>query len=312
MSLATDSIIDRLKLKKSIVMWRALAVLFAVLSLLFAFGDTSSLSNNAFSKPKTGTVNYPYIARISIDGIIFEDNDRDAIIRSIAEDKNAKAVILHINSPGGTIVGGENLYYAIRDINKPVVAVMGSLAASGGYMTAIAADHIFARAGTITGSIGVLMQSFDVTSLADKVGVGFNAFKSGNLKSSPSPFEKISPDAKTALSESIEDSFDTFLTMVVDRRPITSADIGAIKDGRIFTGKQALKVHLVDELGGEKEALNWLRIKKNISSNIKVVDIDLSPKKDFIDRIMSETRASSSNLTSLISGGSGIMAIWKP
>lgn len=300
MTLSADNLLDRILLKRSLRNWRILAIL-AVTAFFVVLAISAE---NSIRVPAN------YIARVNVDGVIFEDSDRDKIIKSLKEDKHVKAVVVYINSPGGTIVGSENLYYALQDVakTKPVVAVMGSLAASGGYMAAIAADKIYARAGTLTGSVGVLMQSFDVTELGKKLGVGFITFKSGKLKASPSPFEKLDADVEKAIKESIADSFDLFLGMVVERRELADAQINGIKDGRILTGRQALKLKLVDEIGGQDEAIKWLQDEKAISKKLEVIDVELESKKKFVEKLLSKVTGGNTPLAFATKGG--ILAMW--
>lgn len=302
MTLTPDILLDRIKLKQSVVKWRNVAILTITLALLsLAVGVVDDKGVN---------VPTDHIAKITIDGVIFEDEDRDKILQTIKEDKNVKAVIVYVNSPGGTIVGGENLYYNLREIAavKPIVTVMGSLAASGGYMTAIASDHIIARAGTLTGSIGVLMQSFDVTELGKKVGVGFETYKSGKLKAAPSPFEKTDPEVALAINESIADSFDLFLGMVVERRALSQKEIDGIKDGRVLTGRQALKLKLVDEIGGQEQALKWLQEKKGVSKKLKVINVKLDIEKKLIEKLVSKITGINNPFGAKLNGG--LMAMW--
>ncbi len=299
MALSADNLIDRIRLKSEVIKWRSLAIVIAV---LFAV----SLAAAPFAG-MTGDS----IARISVDGIILENRDRDLKLTDIKNDKHVKAVNVYVNSPGGTMVGGENLYHSLREIaaEKPVVAVMGSVAASGGYMTAIAADRIFAHAGTITGSIGVIMQSAEFTELAKKMGVNFLTFKSGELKASPSPFEQLTPKTAQVINTSIADSFNTFVQMVKDRRPVSEADIRTFSDGRIFTGSQAVENHLVDELGGEDAAVKWLRSERNISAKISVKDIDLDAEKPWMEKISSRIMGGDSAILTKLNG---MTTLWSP
>jgi protease-4 len=302
MPLSADNILDRIKLKSEVVKWRTLTIVIATLLAVVLVAKSSNLY-------KAGADS---IARVSIEGIILENRDRDAKLEEIKNNNRIKAVILYINSPGGTIVGGENLYYAIRSISevKPVVAVMGSIAASGGYMTAIAADYIVARTGTITGSVGVILESFEVTELAKKIGINPIMLKSGELKGSPSPFEKPNPKAEKVLMDSVQDSYNFFVDLVKDRRMLSEQNIAVIADGRVFTGKQALANKLIDSLGGEKEAIGWLAKEKNIDTKLPVKDIDLEPEKKLWEKIYTKVMGSNAYIAEF--SGSGIMALWRP
>jgi protease-4 len=295
MTLDSDNLLDRIKLKKTIYLWRNLAIL--------AF--TAFLAVLLFKAVAEVDATGEHIARVSIDGVIFEDNNRNKVLKKLKDNKNVKAVVVYIDSPGGTIVGGEDLYNYITQIGKvkPVVAVMGSMATSGGYMAAIATDRIFARSGTITGSVGVLMQSFDVTELGKKMGVTFQTYKSGKLKAVPSPLERTEPEAVKMLNESISDSFAMFLDMVVKRRALGAEEITKISDGRFLTGRQALQLNLIDEIGGEDEAVKWLQEQRKIDKNLKVIDVELDTEKKFIDKLVSKVSDTITPVAGIKNGG---------
>ena len=229
----------------------------------------------------------PYIAKIVVSGEISEDSYRSEVLKKILVNDKIKAIIVVINSPGGTIVGSEIIYNELRRISlkKPMVVVMNSLAASGGYMASLASDHIIAHNGTLTGSVGVLMQSYEITGLAEKVGVKFQNYKSSVLKGSPSLFEKANKSVDDAINLSIQDSYEFFADLVRQRRGVKL--LSPSLDGRVLTGRQALKLGLVDEIGGEEEAITYLQQKHNIDHSLSVVDIGLEKKEtDFIDRII--------------------------
>ena len=283
MSINSDKIAALLYLKKKLHKWKTVAVLSVTVSFLLLVGN---LFGNSFSsKSITGN----YIASVKIDGIIFENDYRSEVLAKIADEKSIKAVIVKVNSPGGGIVGSEILFENLKDIasKKPIVVVMESLAASGGYMIAVASDYIIARNGTLTGSIGVIMQSAEITDLAEKIGVKFNTYKSSPLKGTPSPFEKSNSAVNQAISQSIEDSYKFFADLVKENRKekLNKAMLSQIFDGRVFTGRQALKAGLVDEIGGEKEALLYLESQKiDISLPVKEVEID-EKEKDLVGKL---------------------------
>jgi len=302
MPLSADALLDRMRLKSEIVKWRTLAIVAATLLAAAIIVRASGVSNPSGD----------HIARINIDGIILEDQQRLEKIKKLKKNNNVKAVIVYINSPGGTMVGGETLYTTLRELSaaKPTAAVMGSLAASGGYMAALGADKIFAHAGTLTGSIGVIMQTAEVSDLTDKIGITFNTFKSGDLKGEPSPFEKLSPKVEDVINRSIEDSYDFFVDLVKERRHIANENIAKIADGRIFTGRQAMKNDLVDSLGGENAAINWLATEKNIDRNLPVKDIKMD------DLPMWARQLSSKYLGGIFTKArgdlNGLLALWEP
>lgn len=225
-----------------------------------------------------------YIAKIKIAGEISEDDYRSETLKKILEENAIKAVIVEIDSPGGTIVGSEILFTELRKIalKKPTVVLMNSLAASGGYMAAIAADHIVAHNGTLTGSIGVLMQSAEFTDLANKVGVKFNTYKSAPLKAAPSPFEKSNAMVDQVIGESIKDSAEFFFELVKERRreKLNKREMTKIFDGRIFNGRQALKAGLIDEVGGIDQVLAYLKTQKIDADKLEIKEVGIVKIQD--------------------------------
>lgn len=271
-------IVDRLKLKRQINAWRVLAILFILVAVL-------SIFTNANKVPATAAVGN-YIARIYLNGPIVHDLHRLDVLKQIEENNSIKAVIVHINSPGGTVVGGETLYDSFLKISakKPMVTVMGDVAASGGYMAAIATDYIIAHQSTITGSIGVLMQTYEFSELADKVGVRFNTFRSDPLKGGPLPTEKISPEMKEAMMDTLLDINDMFESMVKERRKFSDQKIKEVSNGGVYTGRQALVNGLIDSLGDEGTAIKWLGDVKKIDSNLAIRDVELNYQEVGIER----------------------------
>ena len=266
MSFESDSLIARKRLKRRLSLWRLVAVV-AVAGVglaLFARFDAKEDTR--------------HIARLTVRGIIVEDHKRARALDEAARDSKVKALIVHINSPGGTVVGGESLYLQLRAVaaKKPVVAVMGTLGTSGGYMAAIGADRIFARAGTITGSIGVVMQTTDLTGLLEKLGVKAEAIKSDPLKAVPSPFEPLTEAGRAATLKIVRDTHDQFLHLVAERRRLSPEKARDLGDGRIFTCRQALANGLIDGIGGEIKALDWLAAQHKISKSLPIHDIRIN------------------------------------
>jgi len=211
---------------------------------------------------------------------------------------------VHINSGGGSVAGSEQLYKAMREIakEKPVVAMMDGIATSGAYMTALGADYIFARPATLTGSIGVIGQNLEVTELAKKWGVQFNTFKSGPLKAVPNWFEKLTPEGKEANMAVVNDMYDYFVNIVVERRQILKAKVLKIADGRIYTGRQAEAMELVDKVGFKDDALKWLQEEKKIDPKLKVVEIDLEPTNFIVKALNSQIKSITSTISHSFSG----------
>lgn len=242
-------------------LWRALIILVLV---------GAAVSAALEDAPVTGD----HIARYTVDGVIADDPERDALLKKIAENDSVKALIVRINSPGGTTTGGEALYESLRAVaaEKPVVAVMGEVAASAGYITALAADHVIARGNTITASVGVIFTAPNFHKLLDNVGVSVVELKSGARKAEPSPYKPVDPSTLRVERELIDDTFDWFLTLVRERREAPASTIATIRDGRILTGRMALKAGLVDQIGGQEEAITWLQEEKGVASGLSVVD----------------------------------------
>ena len=258
MTATADMILERRRIRRRLTLWRIIAI-GAILVAAFSF-----LPNNL----STGD----HIARVSIDGVIDDDPARDRLLESLATDDDTKAVIIRINSPGGTVVASEALYLQFSKIaeTKPVVAVMSEYAASGGYITALAAEYIVARGNTLTGSIGVVSEVPNIAGLMEMMGVGVTRIKSAPLKAEPSLTQEPSPAALRAQEDLIMDMFGWFRGLVQDRRGLTGTALDAVADGRAFTGRQALDLGLVDILGDEDTALDWLAEKHGIDPEIGV------------------------------------------
>lgn len=257
MALEVENIINRGQFRRSRNVWRVLAVLSILVVLIMMFVRINGPGSGVF------------IAVVEVDNIIVDDPDRDRMLRDIIQTPEAQALIVSINSPGGTVVGGEALYRALRSISKkiPVVAIMREVATSAGYMVALGADHIVARQATITGSIGVLMQSADITEFLKKVGIKPEAVKSSPLKAQPNPLEPFSQEARLETKKVVSDIHRMFVELLIERRNLIKKKAENLSNGRIFTGRQALENGLIDELGGETAARNWLMRAKGIGKD---------------------------------------------
>jgi len=255
----------------------------------------------------------PRIVEVTIEGVITEDPYLLDALSAIEEDSDVVGVIVHINSPGGTMVGGETLFEALRRIGetRPIVAEMGTVAASGGYMTAIAADHIIARRGTITGSIGVIFQSMNFNGTLEKLGVEPLTVKSGPLKAAPNPFEPVDDVAKSAMQGLISDMFDVFVEMVATRRDMTVETVTTLADGRVYTGQQAVANGLIDEIGGRREALRWLENEAGVTPEADIVPLEIEYPEDDLMSALFE-----GNLGKVLSSEGlkldGLLAVWQP
>jgi protease-4 len=266
MTFEADQIVARRRLRRQVSFWRAGAVVLAVIAAIALV--SSGNGDGAFSRLSD------HVARVHVEGFISGDEKTLKLFKAIAESNRVKAVIMHVDSPGGTTVGAEALFEAVRKVaeKKPVVAVMNSVAASGGYATAVAADHVIARGNTITGSIGVIFQWPDVSQLMNSLGVKVEELKSGELKAEPSPFKPASDRVKAVAMQMIRDSFDWFVALVAERRRLPIERVRLLADGRVYTGRQALQEKLIDGVGGEDAAINWLATVKGIPQGTQIVD----------------------------------------
>jgi protease-4 len=269
MSLDADLIVDRRRMRRKITFWRVVAIGVIVL----AIAGVAALGSNRAGF--TGV--RPYIARVTIEGLIRGDRDRVQAIDRLTRSSLARAVIVHVDSPGGTTAGSEQLYDSLSRLRdkKPVVIVVDSLAASGAYITALAGDHIVAQQTSLVGSIGVLFQYPNFAELLDKIGVKVEGVKSSPLKAAPNGFEPTSPEAKAALESIIKDSYAWFKNLVQDRRHLSDSELQTVSDGRVFTGHQAIELKLIDELGDERAALAWLAKEKHVDAKLPVRDYEL-------------------------------------
>ena len=276
-------IIERRYLKRRINLWRIVAIAAVVGSLLLL---VTRYNESGFGD---------YVARVEISGMILDDTARNEALRRVVEEKALKALIVEINSPGGTFVGGEALFHCLRNVaeHKPVVAVLGSLATSAAYMVALGSDRIFAHNGTVTGSIGVIMQTADISALLKKIGIKPEIVKSSPLKAQPNPLETFTPAAREATEDVIKDLSDLFVDMVATRRSMSRETVLAVADGRIFSGRQAIANGMVDAIGGVPEARKWLAENYKISTalrleNLKIKD-NMAALHSFFDTMFRKT-----------------------
>jgi protease-4 len=270
MSLDADAIVDRRRMRRKLTFWRVTA---AVVVLLAIAGAVFAVNPGRFSRPGD------YIARIRIQGLIRDDQERVEALNRLARSR-AKAVIVHIDSPGGTTAGSQELNDALRDLQakKPMVVVVDGLAASGAYIAALSADHILAEDTSLVGSIGVLFQFPNFTDALKTIGVKVESIKSSPLKAAPSGFEPTSPEARAAIEAIVLDSYAWFKNLVQSRRNMTDAQLAAVSDGRVFTGRQGVPLKLIDGIGNERTAVTWLEQAKKVPANIPVRSISLSPR----------------------------------
>jgi protease IV len=270
MSLDADSIVDRRRMRRKLTFWRGSAILVAIVAVVAA---AFALAPTRWVAPGN------YIARVKIQGLIRNNQERVEALERLARSR-ARAVIVHVDSPGGTTAGSEQLYDSLRALQakKPMVVVVDGLAASGAYIAAISADHIVAQDTSLVGSIGVLFQYPNFSELLKTIGVQVESIKSTPLKAAPNGFEPTSPEARAAIEAIVLDSYAWFKGLVKQRRKLDDGQLAAVDDGRVFTGRQGVGLKLVDELGNEKTALAWLAKEKRVPATTPVRDYSLQPR----------------------------------
>ncbi len=264
MNIIPDLLFEREKLRSQIKRWKWLFISIFLFLVIIVTKNSADISDKK-----------EIIARMRIDGILEHDEDLIRKLKEVGNDPKIKAVVLHIDSPGGVAYAGEDLYIELKRLSKqkPVVSVLETLAASAGYMIALGTDHIIARNMTLTGSIGVIWQSFEVVNLANKLGIEFVSIKSSPLKAAPNPMEKMTSNVRDATQQSIDDSYDVFLEMLIESRKMSKEQALKLADGRVYTGRRAKELNLIDEIGGEEEAIAWLETNKKISKKTHIIDV---------------------------------------
>ncbi|MGB6437809.1 MAG: signal peptide peptidase SppA [Methyloceanibacter sp.] len=312
-----ETVIERRRLRRKLTVWRLAGVVLAVLLIaLLVSGSERMAGSGSF---------LPHIARVQVSGIITDDQKMQDLIDKVGKSDRVKAVILDINSPGGTTAGGEAMYDAVRRLaeKKPVVAVCGTLATSAAYIVALATDRIFVYGNTITGSVGVIFQWADVSELMHTLGVKVEEVKSGPLKAVPNPFEPTDEKGRALAEEMVQEAKVWFVDLVGKRRNIEPASVPGLTDGRVYSGRQAVAFKLVDEIGDEKEAKRWLQKERNVAPGLSVVD--WKPRAEsggilswLFGAIASELGVSADKLVSLfgqVSEGlrlDGLVSLWHP
>ena len=265
MTLETDLLLDRRRLKRRLLVWRLISVVAVVAAIAGILRANSAI-------PVTGG---DYVARMNVAGVIQENRKVTDQVLELAKSERVKALLVVIDSPGGSVGGGEALYQALGAVaaKKPVVAIMQGTAASAGYMIAMPAARVFARASTITGSIGVVLGTTEVSGLMRTLGVSSESYTSGPLTDQPSITHPTSPEGRIVLQGLVDDLYGQFVDMVVRGRKMDPAAVRRLADGRAYTGRQALSLGLIDAIGGEADARAWLAEEHKIPADLQVQDI---------------------------------------
>lgn len=257
--------------------WRGFLVAAVLAAIIAIWAGSGAIATRA-----------PHVARYEVAGLITDDAKRDEMLAELADNASVRAVVLRINSPGGTTAGSEALFASLRAIaaKKPLVAELAEVAASGGYVAAIAADHIVARGNTLTGSIGVIMEYPDLTGVMARLGIGLETVRSSELKAEPSPFRPTSPAARALDEAMVADSYRWFRDLVGERRGLSGNALDAVANGGVLTGRLALAGGLVDEIGGEPEALAWLESRDAALADLPVRDWKVEREETLVGRFL--------------------------
>ena len=300
MSYDPDALLGRRRLKRRLRLWQGITILAVIGIVLVSLHASGELLHG------------DRIARIYVEGVIVRDDSRTQTLAELAADESVRGVVIHIDSPGGTVVGGEDLYKGLRRIaeHKPVAAVMGTVATSAAYMAGVGADRVFVREGTITGSIGVILQSANVVELLNKIGVEPVTIKSSELKGVPSPVEPLTEKGREATREVVGDLYDFFVDIVAERRDFDRDTALQLADGRVFAGRQALDAGLVDEIGDERAALAWMVETQDVPPGLPVDTVEEPAEAEtLLERLLGVSRKSLfSNALTL----DGMVSLWQP
>lgn len=212
--------------------------------------------------------------QVNIEGVIMDSRDVNEWIAELRDDDNIKGVVIRVDSPGGGVSPSQEIHRAVKKLaqKKPVVVSMGAVAASGGYYVSCPAHTIIANPGSITGSIGVMMEMTNLMGLMDTLGIGHTSLTSGKLKDAGSPYRELSGEEKVYFDGIIKDMFDQFVTDVATGRKLDPKKVKRIADGRILTGRQALVEGLIDGLGGLEEAIEMLKKHAKVTKDLPIIE----------------------------------------
>jgi protease-4 len=248
----------------------ALGVLFFIILSLASF--LSGKKGTSSTLPMVGAGK---VALVRVEGLLTTSEPIVDELNEYAEDDSIKAIVIRVDSPGGGVVVSQEIYNAVKNAKKEgkkIVVSMGTVAASGGYYVAAAADKIVANPGTLTGSLGVKMEFANIEKLLEKIGVKGQVVKAGEYKDIGSPFRDMTPQEKKLLQDVIDDVHSQFIEAIVEGRNLPIADVRAIADGRIFTGRQALNLKLVDQLGDLTDSIRIAGTLAGIKGKPQVIE----------------------------------------
>lgn len=296
--------------RRRLFFWRTISFITVAIIVYLSFENQEKSSSN------------DYIANYNISGLLISADEIIEDLEELKSNNEVNSIIISVDSPGGTTVSAEEIYLKLKEVSlvKPTAIVMRNIATSGAYLLSLGGDVIFSRENTITGSIGVLLQWARVDEALSKLGIEVNEVKSGKLKAEPDFFGEIDEEAQQVTKEIIDETFEWFIRIVKVERALNPSEIYTISDGRIFTGRQAIELNLVDEIGDKNDAKIWLVENKEIDSNSPIIDYGKSKKPSFIElslaNIMDYFNISTpytgrirSNL-SLVNNG-GLQSVWE-
>ena len=211
-----------------------------------------------------------FVAVIELKGVILDSKKILKQLKEAADDKDIKAVVLRIDSPGGAVAPSQEIYEAVKRFTKPMVGSMGSVAASGGFYVASGLKKVYANPGTLTGSIGVIMEFMNLKKLYDWAKVERYSIKTGKFKDSGAEYKELAPDEREYFQALVMDTLEQFKKAVSDGRKMTMDEVTEIADGRVFTGVQAKKLKLIDELGTLEDAITYIAKEAKIKGKTRI------------------------------------------
>jgi len=259
--------------RRRLFFWRTISLITVAIIVYLSFENQEKSSSN------------DYIANYNISGLLISADEIIEDLEELKSNNEVNSIIISVDSPGGTTVSAEEIYLKLKEVSlvKPTAIVMRNIATSGAYLLSLGGDVIFSRENTITGSIGVLLQWARVDEALSKLGIEVNEVKSGKLKAEPDFFGEIDEEVQQLTKEIIDETFEWFIRIVKVERNLNPSEIYTISNGRIFTGRQAIELNLVDEIGDKNDAKIWLVENKEIDSNSPIIDYGKSKKPSFIE-----------------------------
>ncbi len=258
----------------------ALAVIIVAVGVLGTLGSRVALTEDA-------------IGLVEIEGVIADARDVNRQLRYLAEDAEVPVIVVRLNSPGGGVAASEEIWREVRRIRRsgvPIVASMGTVAASGAYYIAAAADTVMANAGTLTGSIGVILEFTQVDTLLGKIGMNVHVVKTGRYKDTGSPFRPLREDEREYLRHLIDDSYGQFVQAVAEGRGLSEDRVRELGDGRVFTGLTALEYGLVDTIGSYQDALALAKNMAGLDEDARAIRAPQRDRTGVLGRIVERVR----------------------